>query len=615
MKLDIWVQMIDDENMMVTIVILAISSVLAAGILFKHQRTLTLLACAGTFWEAQWLVLVLIKRTIGQAINPETFFLAGALVCLVPWLLIFKQWSWPYHKAGSGRRDAAVVFVLAGVLLASWLVQSRNGFQNSAWVTHGFYNGDTMTMVTLVQRSLLEEGLVSGNPFAANEYLEYPSLWHAGLATLIKAFGWGMDWMHFLPTLTYLQIIITIPMFFLLMDTWWPEPEKKEVWWLGIRSRVGVLIIQAAIIGYALAVSWDSYIYPQTHFFIMGLWLLVLTLLVEAEREEGPQRVRLYVTAGVLVLLLMLTNAVTGAAAVAVTIVYYLQKSLTAKQTRGRRGLWLAGIIVWFVLFANFSAGDAGLGWPHFSYTAAESLMRLAPVVIILALIILNQRGTSSGAELTMATLMGMATLMFLTSQRDIVVANGERFIYHALMVGYPSLLPSAINLFYKWRRLWYVSAPPITRLAQVGASVGIITIFLLPALISGARAHDHLMRQDEQRIDLPAQEALEYIRQNTKATDVILAASEAPWMVPMFTGRAMLRADYWLAPEDNMLENVKQAYQGNRAAQVKALQAAQYLLIRQEEIVKWELESYEKVFHNGDLAIYKTSGSGAKTN
>ena len=76
-----------------------------------------------------------------------------------------------------------------------------------------------------------------------------------------------------------------------------------------------------------------------------------------------------------------------------------------------------------------------------------------------------------------------------------------------------------------------------------------------------------------------------------------------------------MLRADYWLAPEDNMLENVKQAYQGNRAAQVKALQAAQYLLIRQEEIVKWELESYEKVFHNGDLAIYKTSGSGAKTN
>lgn len=590
--------------------VLAMSSVLMAGILFKQQRLLTLCACAGTFWEAQWLVLTLINRSIWPNGNTELIFLVGALIGLVPWLFKLKQWSWPYQAPGSGRRDLAVLLVLIAVISAAWLVQERNGFQNSAWVTHGFYNGDTMTMITLVQRSMLERGLVSENPFSANEYLEYPSLWHGGLAGLLTALGISMDWMHFLPVMTYLQIVLTIPMFFLLMDTWWPEPSKKEILWLGINSRWSVLLLQAGIIGYVLAVSWDSYIYPQTHFFIMGMWLLAVSLLVKAG-QETDQRERWRTGVSLLVtLVLLLANAVTGAAAVAVTIVYYAKRLMEAKQKVSRRILWLAGIIGWVTVFQFFSAGDVLLGWPHFSYTAAESVMRLGPVIIILALVVLRQQDDRDWVELAIVGLMGMAGLIFIGSQRDIIVANSERFIYHALMIGYPLLLAPIISWYFHWRHIGYESGSVLRRLSRSGATLAIVLTMLLPALISGARSHDQLMRQDEQKVDLAEQEVLDFIRNNTASSDVILTRSEAPWNVPMFTGRAQVRADYWLSPQDELLEIVNRAFAGGQDAQTKALQEAEYLLIRQDEIYKWKLDDYEKVFHNGKMALYKTGSA-----
>jgi len=204
---------------------------------------------------------------------------------------------------------------------------------------------------------------------------------------------------------------------------------------------------------------------------------------------------------------------------------------------------------------------------------------------------------------------MGMALLIFLVSQRSIIVANSERFIYHALMVGFPLLLAPIISWYFDWQRLWHESGSALRWLARSGASLALVLIVLLPVLISGARTHDHLMRQDEQRVDLAEQEALDFIRDNTIASDVILTRSEAPWNVPMFTGRAQVRADYWLAPQDDLLEDVKKAFAGDTDAQMKTLQQAEYLLIRQDEIDNWKLDDYEKVFHNGKMALYKTGG------
>lgn len=595
-------------NMIAAIVALAVSSMLAAGILLKQKRILTLLASAGTIWEAQWLGLTLVGRVVWPQVNPEVIFLAGSLVSIVPWLIKIRQWTWPYREPGSGRRDLAVLIMIGGVLGAASLVQAQNGFQNTTWVTHGFYNGDTMTMISLVQRSLLEPGLVQENPFAANKYLEYPTLWHGGLATLLTAFNVSMDWIHFLASITYTQILLTVPIFFLFMDTVMPEPDRKEVKWLGVRSRIAVLLVQTLIIGYVLAVSWDSYIYPQTHFFITGMWLLGLALLVRADEEKGNRQLWWTVPAGIITLVVLLSNAVTGAAAVAVTIAYYGKKSIAAKQKMQARAIWLAGIIGWVIAFAMWSAGDVMVGWPNFSYTAAESMMRLAPVVIVLGLVMLKQPAKKNWLSLAMVVLMGMAALMFFLSKRNIIVANSERFIYHALLVGYPLLLAPSISLYYAWKRLWYEDNDLAGWISRFGSTAAISLIFIFPALISGARTHDHLMRQDEQKVNLGEQEALEYIKQNTAADDVILADSQAPWMVPMFTGRSQVRADFWLAPADAVLEEVKQAFKGNMEAQAKSLQRAQYLLIRQDEIVKWELDRYEKVFHNGQMAIYKTS-------
>src|SRR3990167_4522452 len=91
------------DLMIPAMVVLTISSLLMAGILFRQQRLLTFIACAGTFWEAQWLVLTLINRTVWPNGNTELIFLAGVLIGLVRWLTGIKEWSCPYRPPGRGR--------------------------------------------------------------------------------------------------------------------------------------------------------------------------------------------------------------------------------------------------------------------------------------------------------------------------------------------------------------------------------------------------------------------------------------------------------------------------------------------------------------------------------
>jgi|GEM_PF-2078098 len=596
--------------MITAITILALGSVLASGILFKHQRLLTLIAATGTLWSGQWLLLTLIDRTIVSGNTNASLYLIGSLALTLPWLFMWKQWSWPYSTTvGSGKKDFVVIIVLLGVLLAAWLVQSRNGFTNGEWVTHGFYNGDTMTMMALVERSMLSDNLVTQNPFAGNGYLEYPTLWHAGLATLLIGIGIEGDWIHYLPILTYLQILITIPLFFLVMDILWPEPKRKEEKWLGASSRMAINSAQAIIILFVMAVSWDGYIYPQSHFFLSGLLLVLVGLLITAEKKEAMKRLWWLLPANAIALVLMLSNAVTGAAAVATIVAFYLWHLTSHHNNKQVRIAYGISILLWVAMYLMWSPGDAVFGGLQFSYTAAESIMRLGPVILALAIALLSSRSNKSFISFAITILLAMALFTFLFSQRNIVVANAERFIYQGLIVGFGLLLlPSIRGYYWITNVLKFKTNDFKERFIVLGAISAIIFIVILPALISGARSHDHLMRQDEQVVDLGYRETLSFISDNTKAEDVFLINPEGPWALPMLTGRSMLRANYWLSPKDSILEEVNNAFAGDTDAQVASLQKVNYLVINHEELDNWNLNDHEEIFRGGKLSVYKTS-------
>lgn len=570
---------------------------MASGVLFSHQRVLTYLAAAGVLWEGQRLLLTLLDRTVLEGVETRVVFDMGAVVLLVIWLLFYRRWSFPYRSgAGSGRRDLAVLAVLFVVLTAAWLVVNANGFVDGAWVTHGFYNGDTATFIALVQRSLLTNGLVDTNPFAGGGALEYPTLLHAGVASVLTAVGISGSWLYFLPAMTFLQIIMTVPLFFLLMDVVFPEPNEPWKRWFGVPSRLVILAGQAGLVLFVLALAWDNYVYPQSHFFLTGLFLLQTALLIR--RHVLP--------ASVVALVLMLSNAVTGTAAVAVLIMFYLLQAADLKQEVWQRVGYLAGVVFWVIVFFTFTPGEAAFGLPTFSYTAAPAMIRLGPILVaLLAAVWLADK--QQFLSVAVAVLAAMGFVVFFFSTRNIVVENAERFLYHALVIGFPLLLSLLIRLFYWLRRQLIDTDRPLGQVvASWLATVALLLATLLPAGASVASAHDNLMFKDEQVVTITQWEALDWLQENTEINDVILASPNPPWAVPIFTGRALLRADYWLSPQDELARQVTAAFAGDVAAQEVVFNQADYLLLLQNEQELWDVSAYDQVFSNTAVNIYR---------
>ena len=517
--------------MVSSIVLLGLASLVASGVLFSHQRVLTYLAAAGTLFEGQWLLLTLLDRTVLIGTETKVVFDTGAVLLLVVWLLFYRRLSFPYMSGGgSGRRDLAALPVLAVVLVAAGMVINANGFINGAWVTHGFYNGDTTTFIALVQRSLLTDGLVNTNPFAGGGALEYPTLLHAGVASVLTAVGISGSWLYFLPAMTLLQIVITVPLFFLLWDSAFPEPNEPWKRWFGVPSRLVILAGQAGLVLFVLALAWDNYVYPQSHFFLTGMFLLQAALLIRGH----------VVPASVVALVLMLSNAVTGTAAVAVLTVFYLLQAAGLKQAVWQRAGYLAGAVFWVIVFFAFTPGEAAFGLPTFSYTAVPAMVRLGPILVVLlaAVWLINKQQFLSAA---VAALVVMSFVTFFLSTRNIVIENAERFIYHALVIGFPLLLSPLIRLFYWLRRQLIDTARSPLQAASGWATVAaLLLVTLLPAGASVASAHDNLMFKDERVVTITQREALDWLRENTEINDVILASPNPPWVVPLFTQKIL---------------------------------------------------------------------------
>ncbi|MEO6077333.1 MAG: hypothetical protein ABIP54_00925, partial [Candidatus Andersenbacteria bacterium] len=242
---------------MIELVLFAVSALLGSGILFWHKRVLTYLAFAGVLFEAEMLLSAFIRRSFIHNISGPTFYLIAGIIFLALFASLYKHWKSPYKIPGSGKRDGFVAIALIIVLAIAYPIISSNGYHGDNFIMHGFYNGDVVTLASLVNKSLVTNQLVAQNPFSGNGSLEYPTLLHGAFADFFSLTGIGTNWLRYLGLLSYAQILITIPIFFLIWDAVFPEPKNPAELWLGIVSRKSVYGLQVVLTLIAIGLSLD----------------------------------------------------------------------------------------------------------------------------------------------------------------------------------------------------------------------------------------------------------------------------------------------------------------------------------------------------------------------
>lgn len=72
-----------------------------------------------------------------------------------------------------------------------------------------------------------------------------------------------------------------------------------------------------------------------------------------------------------------------------------------------------------------------------------------------------------------------------------------------------------------------------------------------------------------------------------------------------MFTGRALVRADYWLSPHDALEQAVFDAFAGDHEAQRIAAAEVDYIVLKSEDLPRWNIPEEARVYHFGGLSIY----------
>lgn len=572
--------------------------------LLRHQRVMTLLGAIGAFFELYWLLTTAIVHYLALPATGSWLVVATIITAIAAWLFyLYKQ---PFTWRGSGWRDVAVLFTTIIVLGGAYLAMSANGLRGTDFVIHGFYNGDTITFASLVQKALTTTTASIGNPFAAGGPLEYPTLLHRSLAVVFSSTHIGLHWLYFWPLLVYVQIVITIPLFFLLWDTFLPEPKPGERW-LGVRHRSLIIGLQAALTLGLVTLSWDNYIYPQSHFFLSAIFLLLGAILFA--RYTNP-----FAALGlgaIATIALLLSNAVTGSAAAVLFILYILAVNLERRQKALYQVLSSGAIVLVAAIFVLATPGNAELGRVAFSYTAAHDMAGLISWLLLLLVGIALQFSLYRRESVAILGLAGVTFVIFIFSSRDIVVANASRFIYHALLLGLPLLLRPVLRTGWYVYREFVLSTRRVLEYV-IGLAIVVIgiTAFTMPSISSIASAYDNLLYNNEHKISWQRREALWWLADHTEVSSVIIANPEAPWDIPLFTGRSLLRASnngeaYWLSLPDENLQQLQAAFAGDVAAQKNIVQHGDYLLLSAAEETSWS-GSFPVVFSTKHFRIWQ---------
>ena len=594
---------------MIELILFAISALVGSGILFWHKRALTYLAFAGVLFEMEFIATSLIRRTFLHSIDGNLVYLIAGIAWLTIWTAPYKAWKSPYRTPGSGKRDGFVAIALGIIFALAYPIISTNGYHGDTFILHGFYNGDTVTFASLVNKSFATLGEVKENPFSANGALEYPTILHGAFADFFSITKIGTDWLRFLSLMTYAQILITIPMFFLLWDAVFPEPKEKSALWFGITSRNTIYGLQVLLTLVAISLSLDSFIYPQSHFFLLASFLATLGLFSQGLSVKGKQEALYVVPAFIMALLLLLANTVTGTAAAGLAGTFALIRVLDKKQPVKKRAFYLVIGIILLAAMHWASSSRVSFLHPHFSISSAADMLRAGlPYLFVVgaAIYALSRKQYLAIASLLVGFL-GIAT--FFLADRNIVTENASRFLYHGFLIGFPLLLAPIIQYVYFLRREILLTSRPVSEI--ITGSIGVVAmglILFLPIGISAGSTYSNLLKNDEHDVSQTTQEALWWIEGHAKPLDVIIANPNEPFAVQLFTSKAVLRTnDYWLSLQDNTKDKLIAAFAGDKASQKEVLTQGAFLLLTPEEQKIWDVSKLKKVFESPDAIVYLT--------
>ena len=576
------------------------AAVWGASTFWAMRRWSVWVAAIGVLWEVGWMVLSMIDRLVLPGMGREYVYLIGSIILFGMVIGSKRTWNLPRRIKENWKKEAVVVAVTATVLLGAMPVLYRNGWQDGAWVAHGYYNGDTATFQALVQGSLTTPGLFQRNPFAASEELEYPTFIHGSIATFIQALGLSEKWLVWLPWMVLGQITVTIPLMFFVYDAFNGRKGKKEYLPATFLALVAL---------YVLGTSWDNFIYPQSHFFLTGIFLLLAGHLAHTQTLKEPGSVRDAIVTFLLALILIPANAVTGTAAlVMVWAAYGLQVINTNNSMLTRVG-FAGGVIALGAVFLGLTPGQGSLSiMPGFSYTAALDAMKLAPILILVfaGAGMLFRKSSVPIAIGTSLLALGLVALTF--SQRDIVVANASRFWYHAVLLLWPLGAAAGWAVWHYSLSMWpSIKRNRIDRVIYAGTGLGLLALMLMPVWSSVAVAYDSLLRLDEKKVSRAEVEALRWLQKETNNEAVFAQNPDSFWSIPVFTGRTLLRTDYWLSPNDKVLADMRAAYRGDDNAQQEMQSQVDFVWLKTDELPSWQnvLKGKTPVFSNAEVSIY----------
>jgi len=341
----------------------------------------------------------------------------------------------------------------------------------------------------------------------------------------------------------------------------------------------------------------------------MGLFMLLICLVQALTNSYGKRHFFYVLVTGIIGAVLILSNAVLAAVTVVVMTItnIYLGADRALIKREGKGLIYPLLALVWVVMYLRLAAGDAQWGWPGFSYTAAFEAMKNAPAIIgiLVALLIVGKKKSVVG--LLVVAMVGMAVITHCFSGRDIIVENSSRFIYHGILIGYVVCLEPIIRLG-PWlkKELIHSNVGVLKKVVDGGALASLIVISLWPAGAAFLTTHDNLMRNDHHVVGGQEIEAMRWVRENSDVDDVFIASPESPWVIPLFTGRAVVRAeDYWLSKNDEVLDDIKLAFAGDRGAQARSLLLGDWLVLERGD-PGWLTVDTSSAYENASIRVYK---------